>query len=159
MNQRVTSGTLNRWMQSAIDECQRGITGGQSPFAAAIYDRDGNQLSLAHNIVRQTSKPSHHAEVMAIDMACSKLKRKTLPDDAWLVSTGEPCPMCAATAANAGIRNIAFGASRHVIVSAGFQTLGLGCEAFFQACNVSAKIVGDIEADQCGRLLMDNAKE
>lgn len=146
-------------MRMVIEECRRGIAAGQNPFAAAIYADDGTQLSLTHNIVRQTNRPSQHGEVTAIDAACHSLGQSKLPAEVWLVSTGEPCPICAATAAVAGIRNIAFGASKETIASAGFRTLGLGCEAFFQAADVSVNILGGIEADQCDRILIENGRK
>lgn len=154
MSGDIKKETLERWMRTVIEECRRGIANGQSPFAAAIYGDDGTQLSLTHNVVRHTSRPSQHGEVTAIDAACRSLGQSKLPSDVWLVSTGEPCPMCSATAAVAGIHNIAFGASKEMIVSAGFQTLGFGCKAFFQAADVPANIIGGIEADQCRRLLI-----
>lgn len=155
MPSRVDDFTLQRWMESVVDRAWHGVAKGQSPFAAAIYAADGAQLSLECNTVARTNQPSRHAEVKAIDAACRELGRPTLKE-VWLVSSGEPCPMCAATAAMAGIRHIAFGATEKFIAKVGYQTLGIGCEQFFSQANLKVTLVGGVNSSACERLLAEN---
>jgi len=152
----IDRATLCRWMRVVIDHCRRGVAQGQNPFAAAVYAADGKQLSLEFNEVRRTGRPSHHAEVMAIDKACLAIGGFELRDGDWLVTSGEPCPMCAATAASVGIRHIAFGAAKETIEIAGYGKLGSGCEKIFPFFGREANIIGGIEEDDCAKLLVEN---
>ncbi|WP_442505580.1 nucleoside deaminase [Novipirellula sp. SH528] len=148
---------LTEWMRTVVAKGWEGVQAGQNPFAAAVYSSQGEMLSCECNQVKQTGHPSRHAEVCAIDRACEKLQRTKL-EDCVLISSGEPCPMCAAIAAMTRIPRIIFGAPASVIEQAGYGTLGLGCESFFDAAKPNAVIQGGILADECSQLLLENPK-
>lgn len=84
---------LSRWMREVVEHGWRGVEHGQKPFAAAIYTDDGRRLALETNTSAKTGEPSRHGEVNAIDAACRSGGKDEMPI-AWLVSSGEPCPMC-----------------------------------------------------------------
>ncbi|NND97741.1 MAG: nucleoside deaminase [Pirellulaceae bacterium] len=153
----IASETLCRWMDCVVDRAWQGVAEGQSPFAAAIYGPDGTQLSLENNIVKASGQPSRHAEVCAIDSACQQLGQCKL-DDCWLLATGEPCPMCAATAAMADIHRIVFGASADVISQAGYATLELDCEKFYELTDHQPLLIGGVQQTRCEELLLKNPK-
>ncbi|EMI16256.1 guanine deaminase [Rhodopirellula maiorica SM1] len=154
----LTEDLLNHWMSAVLAKGWEGVRAGQSPFAAAVYTRQGEPISCEFNHVRRTSHPSRHAEVCAIDRACELLQRTTLRD-CVLISSAEPCPMCAATAGMTRIPWIVFGAPASVIEQAGYGTLGIDCHAFFAAAKPNAVIRGGILADQCSQLLLQNPKQ
>lgn len=157
MPDQISLNTINDWMLHTIDHAWQGVARGQSPFAAAVYDVDGTRLSLAYNTVTQASEPSRHGEVNAIDAACRHTGSAKL-DGVWLVSTGEPCPMCAAIALMAGIEHVVFGASHKTIAEAGYETLGLPIADFVTASAKKLKVIGGVHEEACDRLLMQNPK-
>ncbi|TWU61879.1 nucleoside deaminase [Crateriforma conspicua] len=149
---------LNNWMDQVIDTLQQGIAAGQSPFAAGIFHSDGRCVVTAHNTVRRRNQISRHGEVNALDEACRLTGRLDL-SGLILVTTGEPCPMCAATAAMAKVDGIVYGASCSDILEAGYKTLELPCEEFFRHANRSPKIRGLVRRERCRELLLQNRKD
>jgi tRNA(Arg) A34 adenosine deaminase TadA len=148
---------LERWMRLVVDHAWQGCANNQSPFAAAIVTLDGERLAIETNTVALSNQPSRHGEVNAIDAACRSIGRVQLPE-VWLISSGEPCPMCAAAAAIAGVKHIAFGAYRKTIEQAGYETLGLGLDDFLQNTTANIEFIGGIEEEACRRLLLENRK-
>lgn len=76
------------------------------PIGAVIV-KDNKIISKAYNTREKTQVATHHAEVLAIEKACKKLKSWRL-DDCDIYVTLEPCPMCAGAILNARIRNVFF---------------------------------------------------
>lgn len=76
------------------------------PIGAVIV-KDDKIIAQAHNKREQSQIATHHAEILAIEKACKKLKSWRL-DDCDLYVTLEPCPMCAGAILNARIKNVFF---------------------------------------------------
>ena len=74
------------------------------PIGAVIV-RDNKIIASAYNKREQTQIATHHAEILAIEKACKKLKSWRL-DDCDLYVTLEPCPMCAGAILNARIKTL-----------------------------------------------------
>ena len=75
----------------------------------ALIVRDGKIIAKAYN-TRETSKcATHHAEILAIEQACSTLGGWRLPG-CTLYVTMEPCAMCAGAIINARIPRVVYGA-------------------------------------------------
>ena len=83
--------------------CKAG-SAGEIPIGAVIV-RDNKIISKAYNKREKTQIATHHAEILAIQKACKKLKSWRL-DDCDLYVTLEPCPMCAGAIINARIKNV-----------------------------------------------------
>ena len=64
-------------------------------------------IALETNKREQNNQTTAHAEILAIEKACKKLKSWRL-DDCDLYVTLEPCPMCAGAIVNARIKNVFF---------------------------------------------------
>lgn len=150
----VDDGTLHQWMESAVAIARIGCAKGESPFGALIVACDGEIIAAEHNRVSSSLHPSAHAEVLAIEAACAKIGHLDL-SEYWLLATGEPCPMCAATAAMAGIARIGYGASEKIIDEVGYKTLGLSVGKFFDLLNYKINIRSGICRDECEELLRD----
>ncbi len=73
------------------------------PFSAMIIEKSTGRSLLSVNRVTSTRDPTAHAEVEAIRKAAKK--GFNLPD-CRIISSGEPCPMCAAALAWAGIKEV-----------------------------------------------------
>ena len=84
---------MNRWMQAALEEAEKGIESGDGgPFGAVIV-KEGKIVARGHNEVVARNDPTAHAEMLAIRRAARELKNFSL-EGCELYTTGEPCPMC-----------------------------------------------------------------
>lgn len=71
--------------------------------------KNGKIISQAFNKREKSQIATHHAEILAIEKACKKLKSWRL-DDCDLYVSLEPCPMCAGAILNARIKNVFYSA-------------------------------------------------
>lgn len=71
----------------------------------AVIVKNNKIISKAFNKREHSQIATHHAEILAIQKACKKLKSWRL-DDCDIYVTLEPCPMCAGAILNARIRNL-----------------------------------------------------
>jgi len=91
-------------MQAAIVEARIART----PYGAALYYPPSGESLVVANSVGASGDPTAHAEVNAIRTAAAR----SFPlKGAVLISTCEPCPMCAMAAVWAGIAVIYYGAT------------------------------------------------
>ena len=97
-----------KFMRAAIKEAQKAEKIDEVPIGAVIV-MDGKIIARAHNLMEKTQLATAHAEILAINKACKKLKSWRL-DDAEMYITVEPCAMCAGAIANARIKKVYFGA-------------------------------------------------
>lgn len=96
-------------MRLALAEAELAIPHGDVPVGALIL-LEGDVIASRHNERELTGDPTAHAEVLAMRDACARLATWRL-DNATLISTLEPCTMCAGAAVNARIRKVVFGAA------------------------------------------------
>ncbi len=95
-------------MQAALDEAILAPQHGDVPVGAIVV-LDGKVLAARHNEREQAGDPTAHAEVLALRDAAAAVGSSRL-DGATLVSTLEPCPMCAGAAWLARVERVVFGA-------------------------------------------------
>lgn len=96
-------------MRLALAEAEQAVPHGDVPVGAVVAV-DGDVVSSRHNERELTGDPTAHAEVLAMRDACERLGTWRL-DNATLISTLEPCTMCAGAAVNARIQKVVFGAA------------------------------------------------
>ena len=95
-------------MRRAIELASQASSAGDVPVGAVIV-RDGEIVSEGRNRREELKNSLYHAEMIAINEACLKLKKWRL-DDCDLYVTLEPCAMCAGAILNSRIRRLFFGA-------------------------------------------------
>ena len=95
-------------MRMAIAEAKLAEEHGDIPIGAIVVLND-EVLSSRHNERELQNDPTAHAEMLAIRDAAKALGTSRL-DGAILVSTLEPCPMCAGAALLARVSKVIFGA-------------------------------------------------
>ena len=100
--------TDEQLMMIAIEEAKLAESHGDIPIGALVV-LEGDIMSSRHNERELQNDPTAHAEVLAIQDAAKKLGTSRL-DVATLISTLEPCPMCAGAALSARISRVIFGA-------------------------------------------------
>ena len=102
--------------QLALQNVQKS---GGGPFGALIV-RKGVIIAKGVNRVTATFDPTAHGEVVAIRLACKKLKTFSL-SDCELYTSCEPCPMCLGAALWARIPVIFYSQTRRQAASIGFD--------------------------------------
>ena len=96
------------FVRQAIELAVANAAAGQLPFGAIVV-RDGAVLATGVNTTLRDHDPTAHAEVAAVRNACRDLHTLALPH-ATLVSSCEPCVLCHAAAASAGIERVVYAA-------------------------------------------------
>lgn len=81
------------FMQLAINQATKGFVKNEVPVGAVIVDNKGKVVAKAFNKTEQGYQQNSHAEVLAINRACKKLKSWRL-EDFTIYVTLEPCLMC-----------------------------------------------------------------
>ena len=93
-------------MATAIDEARSALEHGDVPVGAVVVV-DGVIVAARHNERELTGDPTAHAEILALRDAAAAGQNWRL-DDATLVVTLEPCPMCAGAALAARVGRVVF---------------------------------------------------
>ena len=91
-------------MNIAIKEAKKSYKIDDVPVGAVIV-KDDVVIAKAHNMKEKKCNAIMHAEIIAIDKACKKLKRWRL-DDCELYVTMEPCLMCIGAIVESRIKKI-----------------------------------------------------
>ena len=137
---------MNKFMTEAITEARLASLENDVPIGAVIV-RDNQVIVKAHNRRNIENNALLHAEIIAIDKACSLLNTRVLSDCDMYV-TLEPCPMCAGAIIQSGIRRIYFGAYDPKAGCAGSVT-----DLFTLPFNSKPEVYGGIMEDECASLL------
>ena len=139
-------GDDERYMRLALEEADRAAKLGEAPVGAVIVRR-GEVVAAAHNTRESEKNALHHAELLAIDRACSALGGWRLPESTLYV-TLEPCPMCAGAIINSRVERVVYGASDP---KAG--CCGSVCDLFALPFNHRPAVTGGVLGDECAALL------
>lgn len=101
---------LDYVIQRALKKAKQTGKNGEIPVCAVIFNSETKEIiSIGVNKTEKNFDPTAHAEMIAIQKACKKLKMTRLPMCDMYV-TLEPCPMCATAISFARIRRLYFGA-------------------------------------------------
>ena len=96
------------YMKIALDEAKKAYKKEEVPIGAIIV-KDGKVIAKAHNMREKKKQACAHAEILAIQKACKKLRAWRL-EGCEMYVTLEPCPMCAGAIMNARIKKLYIGA-------------------------------------------------
>lgn len=137
-----------QFMKIAFAAAQKAADLGEIPVGAVLvgHSVDGavQEIAIAHNLCETQNNPCKHAELLAIEAACTQLGTKNLAA-CDLYVTLEPCPMCAAAISFARVRRVYFGA----------YDAKSGGEFLFAAKQLHHKpeVYGGIMETECAKLL------
>ncbi len=81
---------------------------GDLPAGAVFYDADGNEVAAAHHDRANTYDPTAHAEMQVLRAAGTKLRTWRM-HGCTLVTTLEPCTMCAGAIVLARVPTLVIG--------------------------------------------------
>jgi tRNA(adenine34) deaminase len=96
-------------MRKALVIAQEALASGDVPVGAIIIDRAGEVIASARNERELHHDSTAHAEILAIRRACEKIGQWRL-EEHTIITTLEPCAMCAGAIAQSRISTLIFGA-------------------------------------------------
>ena len=140
-------------MKIALEEAKKAYKKDEVPIGAIIV-KDGKVIAKAHNLRERKKQACAHAEILAIQKACKKLKAWRL-EDCEMYVTLEPCPMCAGAIMNARIKKLYIGAMEPKFGSVGSK-INLLEEVVF---NHIVEVEKGICEDESVKMLQDFFKE
>ena len=93
-----------KYMYEALKEAKKAYKKKEIPIGCVIVCND-KIIARAHNLREGKQNAIYHAEVLAINKACKKLKSWRL-DMCDLYVTLEPCAMCSGAILQSKVKNI-----------------------------------------------------
>jgi tRNA(Arg) A34 adenosine deaminase TadA len=140
----LTPEQTTRHLRRANDVAKRAMANGHHPFGAVLVAPDGDTvLAEQCNVDTVNHAESVLARTAALDYSAEYLWQCTL------VTTFEPCAMCAATAYWANIGRIVYGASEEELLNqtgnhAENPTLSLPCRRVFASGQKAIQVIGPV---------------
>ena len=146
--QEIQNPNDSVFMRRAIELAEKARELDEVPVGAVIV-RDGKIIAEAYNTRETTRQATHHAEILAIEAACTALGGWRLPG-VTLYVTMEPCAMCAGAVVNARIPRVVFGAP-----DLRFGAFGSLINLAELPLNHRPELVGGLLGEECISLLSD----
>jgi len=111
------------FMRMAIAKAQEGKKAFNGGAFGAVITKDGKPICAVHNLVKGSDDLTQHAELRAIQIACSLIGRNDLKN-CVLYTSCEPCMMCLGACHWASFKQIFFGASAEDARNHGYDYAG-----------------------------------
>ena len=139
-------------LREAIALSAEARAGGFHPFGAMVLDVDGGVLARAGNGSAAGRDPTAHAETLALRLAAAAHGSAKLAGG-MLVSSAEPCAMCAGAAYWAGLSRVVYGLSeKRLRTMTGDHpenpTLDLPCRDVFARGQRRVAVLGPLLEDE-----------
>lgn len=145
---------MNDFMKRALELAKLAAEEGEVPVGAVVVEKStGEIIGEGRNMREHKKNALAHAEIIAINQACKKLRGWRLPDCAIYV-TLEPCPMCCGAIINSRIDEVYFGAYDFKAGSAESVQ-----KMFCLPYNHKPNVYGGIMENECSLLLKDFFRE
>lgn len=93
-------------MKEALKEAEKSYKKGDVPVGAIIV-KNNKIIARAHNQKEKNKIATKHAEIIAIEKACKKIKNWRL-EECTLYVTLEPCLMCAGAILQSRIKKLVY---------------------------------------------------
>lgn len=138
---------MNVFMKEALRQAKKAFSEGEVPVGAVVV-LDGKIVSKARNSRESSQNALHHAEVLAIDKACKKLKTFRLQGCEMFV-TLEPCVMCSGAISAAWMSRVLFGAKD--------ENLAISCKEILgnERLEHKVEVVGGVDEKECKEVLLN----
>jgi tRNA(Arg) A34 adenosine deaminase TadA len=148
----VSDADLERLLREAIALAAAARAAGRHPFGALVAAADGTVLARAGNESAAGEDPTAHAETVAIRRAAAAHGTAALAGGA-LVTSAEPCAMCAGAVYWSGLSRVVYGLSerrRRSITGAHPEnpTLDLPCRTVFASGQRAVEVTGPLLEDE-----------
>lgn len=139
------------FMRAALKEAQKAYALQEVPIGAVIV-YENKIIARGHNRRTTRQQATAHAEVLAIERACKKLKSWRLTGASIFV-TLEPCPMCLGAILNARLDAVYFGA---------YEQKGRSLTELILSTNLlnhTTQVEGGILQEECSQIVTRFFKE
>ncbi len=141
-------------MKIALTEAEKGALIGEVPIGAVLVSESGRILAASFNRTISLADPSAHAEILALRMACRKIKNYRLLNTTLYV-TIEPCIMCMGAIIHARVGTVVYGAPDPRWGGAG----SLYNFATDNRLNHRPEVIGGICEDDCRKIIQTFFRE
>jgi tRNA(adenine34) deaminase len=136
----------NYFMREALREARKAFEKDEVPVGAVVvWDKGGDIIARAHNMVEQLKDVTAHAEMLAFTAAANAIGGKYL-SECTLYVTLEPCTMCAGASFWTQIGGIVYGATDP---KRGFSCIATSGNILHPKTTVTSGVL----ADECTELL------
>ncbi|MGI9604221.1 MAG: nucleoside deaminase [Acidimicrobiales bacterium] len=136
-------------MAIALDEARSALAHNDVPVGAVVLI-GGEVIARRHNERERTGDPTAHAEVLALRDAAAATGSWRL-DDATVVVTLEPCPMCAGALWAGRVGRVVYGTDDPKAGACG-SLYNLGADP---RLNHEYEVITNVRRDECAGLLTD----
>ena len=107
---KISYKPKKKFMKEAIDIAKKDFKKYGEQRIGAVIVRNDKIIAKSGNKILREIEPSSHAEIIAMRLACKKLKSRDM-SDCILYTTNEPCCMCTGAAVWAKMKGIVYGAN------------------------------------------------
>ncbi|MCA9920026.1 MAG: nucleoside deaminase [Anaerolineales bacterium] len=127
-------------MRQAIKLAQQAVANGDHPFGALLV-REGVVVLTAVNSVHTHHDLTRHAELNLVSQAAQRFSREFLAE-CTLVTSTEPCAMCAGAIYWSGISRVVFGCSAAALGTIAGGDFLIPCAEIFARGNRPVTVIG-----------------
>lgn len=132
------------FIELALEQAKIAYKKREIPIGCVIV-KNGKVIAKAYNTREKSKSAIAHAEILAIDKACKKVKNWRLEDSDIFV-TVEPCLMCMGAILNARIKNVYYGAKNTSMTN-------VDIDYSKSILNHKVNVVAGIKEEECASLL------
>jgi len=141
---------LEQLMREAIAEALAAKAEGNKGYGALLVMGE-HVVTRAHDSGVTDVDPSQHAELKAVRQAVTALGAADLCGS-LLISTCEPCPMCAGLAIWANVTSIVYGASIADTAAMGRTRIMVGAAEIAERSPFTVEVIGGVLKQECDGL-------
>jgi tRNA(Arg) A34 adenosine deaminase TadA len=152
----IGSITFDDAMKVAIEEARVSLREGNHGFGAVVV-KNNRIISRVHDCEETQADPTAHAEMGAIREACMQLGKDL--SSCAIVSTHEPCPMCAAAIVWAHISTVVYGHSIRDSVAQGRRRIRIECAELFERADARVAVQEGILKKECSVLYNQDVRK
>ena len=153
--ERIVRLDFEALMALAVEEALRSRSEGNKREGYGAVVVLGNEIiGRGRDTVNVGPDPSLHAEVNAIRQAVQTVGDLNL-SGAVLVSTCEPCPMCASLAVWANLSTIVYGASIEKTAPLGLSRILISAREVVERSPVMVEVIGGVLEEECMTVYQD----